>query len=94
MHSTVVATHSDVMMQRRAVVIGTGRDLRPLVAWCQRAGIDVVAVTADPASALAMLCADGADVVVIAREAQWRDLLPQVLVAGESPRVPRPRRLR
>lgn len=82
------------MAQRRAVVYGHASQLCALTCWCQRAGLQVVAVATEPVSALAMLCDGEADTLVIAAEGQWRELLPQVLVVGERSRRPRPRRLR
>lgn len=83
------------MAQRVVILATTVQEIRELTDWCHRHGAEVVGVARDPDSALAMVEHHEADRLLIAREDQWHDLLPDVRVLGEPPPdLRRPRRLR
>lgn len=60
------------------------REERDCLTRCLADGLDVVAVTSDPATARRAIDKGHADWVVVARETHALDLLPQVLVARSS----------
>lgn len=82
------------MPQRVVILATTAAQIRELTAWCHRHGAEVVGIARDARSALAMLCDQAADRLLIPHEDLWRDLLPLVRVLGQSPAPERPHRLR